>query len=132
MKLWLAKVGRTLIPADYDAEQLMVKMGDGECAEFRVVRPRSVQWHRMYFGICRTIGQNQDPNRDEDSIDAELRVLAGHFTVVPVVGVPGVEIRMPKRIAFDKLTADEWSALWPNLETAIRERFGDEYIREAA
>lgn len=130
MKLWLAKVGRTLVAADDHAETLVARLGDGEVAEFRVIRPRSVQWNKMYFGICREIGKNQEPQRDEDSIDHELRVLAGHFNVIPTSGP--FEIRSPKRIAFDKLTADEWSNLWPSIELAIRQRFGDGYIAEAA
>lgn len=129
MRVWLAKVARSFVATDDDGEKLLARMGDGECAVFNVVRPRSVPWHRMYFGIARMIGKNQDPQRDEDSIDMELRVLAGHFDVMYV---KGHEVRVPKRIAFDKLTADEWSNLWPSIETAIRERFGEEYVREIA
>jgi hypothetical protein len=73
------------------------------------------------------IGANQDPARDEASIDNELRVRAGHFDVF---WVDGHECRVPKRIAFARLTADEWAELWPSLELAIREHFGDEYIGE--
>lgn len=133
MRLWLAKVRREdkvgLIPTDEESRAVLGRMGDGECAEFTIVRPRSVPMHRMYFGICRTIGENQDPQRDEDSIDYELRILAGHFDVMHV---EGHECRYPKRIAFDKLSHDEWMSLWPSLELAIRERFGEGYLREAA
>lgn len=139
MRAWFAKVSRGgkvgLIPTDAESEALLRKMGDGECAEFKIVRPRSVPMHRRYFGICRSIGENQDPQRDEDSIDAELRILAGHYEIMrlrdPKSGVL-FEVRTPKRIAFDKLTHDEWMALWPSLELAGRERFGNEYFDEAA
>lgn len=133
MKLWLAKVRRGdkvgLIPTDDQSRAVLSRMGDGECAEVELVRPRSLQWHRMYFGICREIGQNQDPQRDESSIDNELRVLAGHYDVMYVAGH---EVRVPKRIAFAKLSGDEWAELWPSLELAIRERFGGEYLQERA
>jgi len=131
MKLWFAKVSRDgkvgLIPTDELARGILNRMGDGECAEVEIVRPRSVPWHRMYFGICRDIGTNQDPPRTEDSIDQELRVRAGHYDVI---FVDGHEVRVPKRIAFAKLSADEWAELWPSLELAIREHYGDEYIHE--
>lgn len=131
MKLWFAKVRRGdkvgLIPTDDKARALLARMGEGECAEVELIRPRSVPWHRMYFGICRDIGENQDPQRTEDSIDQELRVRAGHFDVL---WIDGHEVRVPKRIAFAKLTGDEWSELWPSIELAIREHFGNEYIRE--
>lgn len=133
MKLWLAQVRRGdkvgLIPTDDLSRAVLGRMGDGECAQVELVRPRSVQWHRMYFGICREIGENQDPQRDEDSIDAELRIRAGHYEVVEI---DGHECKFPKRIAFHKLSADEWSELWKSLEFAIREHFGNEYLRDAA
>jgi hypothetical protein len=133
MKVWLAKVHRGekvgLVPTDEQGLALLQRMADGECAEVEVVRPRSLQWHRMYFGICREIGLNQDPQRTEASIDAELRVRAGHYDVIMV---DGHEVRVPKRIAFHKLTGDEWAELWPSIELAIRAHFGEEYIREAA
>jgi len=170
MKIWLAKKGRGFLPTDEDSERVHARFGDGECAEFEVVRPRSLQWHRMYFGICREIGKNQEPMRDEGSIDAELRVRAGHFDVLIVGKDDGLEklaravdtvvttiranllgaerlakvldaiamalheraekneVRVPKRIAFAKLDADQWADLWPSLELAIRETFGETYI----
>lgn len=127
MKMWLAKKGRGFLPADEEAARVHARFGDGECAEFEVVRPRSLQWHRMYFGICREIGKNQDPVRDEASIDHELRVRAGHYDVL---WIDGHECRVPKRIAFARLTGDEWAELWPSLDLAIREHFGEEYIGE--
>lgn len=121
----LAKHGRGFLPADEDGEALHKRMELGEYAEFKVILPRSVKWHKMYFGICTEIGQNQDPVRDKDSIDHELRIRAGHYEVI---FVDGHEVRYPKRIAFDQLTADEWATLWPSLELAIREHFGESYI----
>lgn len=133
MKLWLAKVRRGeaigLVPTDDDSRAVLGRLGDGECAQVTLIRPRSVPMHRMYFGICRDIGRNQDPQRTADSIDQELRIRAGHYDVMDI---DGHEVRVPNRIAFDKLTHDEWMDLWPSFELAIRERFGEEYIQEAA
>lgn len=134
MKAWFAKVtgstGRVgLIPTDEESMELVRKMTDGECAQFSVVRPRSVPWHRMYFGICKVIGENQEPERDADSIDAELRVLAGHYETMYVRSNNRVhEVRVPKRIAFDKMTADEWAEYWRKVEVAIAQRFGETYL----
>jgi hypothetical protein len=128
VKGWIAKKRRGFLPADEEVARMHVQMKDGECVLAEFIQPRSVPWHRMYFGICREIGKNQDPPRDEASIDHELRVRAGHFDVF---WVDGHECRVPKRIAFAKLTAREWEELWPSLDLAIREHFGDEYIRES-
>lgn len=126
MKHWFSRLGRNLIPADASSERLLLSLADGEGLLLSTIKLRSVHWHRMYFGCCREIGKNCDPQRDEDSIDGELRVLAGHFNVIPG---DGFEIRVPKRIAFDKLTADEWAALWPSLDLAMQERFGFDFER---
>lgn len=127
MRYWFAKARDGWIPTDEDGERLLKRMGSGECAEFQVIRPRSLPQHRRYFGICRAIGQNQDPPRDEDSIDYELRILAGHFDVFYV---RGEACKVPKRIAFHKLTADEWNEIQPSLDLAISERFGETYLTE--
>lgn len=131
MKLWLAKVaGRKsvgLIPTDDIATKVLSRMADGECVQIELVRPRSVQWHRLYWGLCRQIGDNQDPARDEDSIDAEIRILSGHFETIFVAGH---EVRMPKRIAFNKMSADEWAFYWQKAELAVSERFGYEYLTQ--
>lgn len=125
MAAWFYKKGDALIPQDDAAKRGVRRMGDGECVEVTIVRPRSVQWHRMYRGICATIGENQDPARDGDSIDYELRILAGHYHVMYV---EGFEVRTPKRIAFAKLSAEKWAELWPSLELAIRNKWGNEYL----
>jgi hypothetical protein len=119
--------GMLLAPVDDEDCSVVRRLGAGEIAFFSMKRPRSVPMHRMYFGMCREIGKNQDPERSEWSIDQELRVRAGHFEVI---FVDGKEVRMPDRIAFDKLTHDQWMALWPRLEVAIIERFGETYILE--
>lgn len=131
--MWFHKVnGRTqagLLADDEEGKAFLARMGDGECCMVKIVRPRSVSWNSMYFAICTDIGANQDPPRTKDSIDYELRIRAGHFDVM---WVDGHEVRVAKRIAFEHLSADEWSALWPSLELAIRENFGEEYIQERA
>lgn len=124
MRGWFAKVGDRLAPADSTAAEIVRKMQAGEALMMSVTKVRSLQWHRLYFGCCRAIGENCDPPRNEDSIDAELRIRAGHYDVI---FVDGHEVRVPKRIAFDKLTADQWAALWPSLDQAMQEGFGFDF-----
>lgn len=131
--LYLAKTSRGpkvgLVPTDDESQTAISKLGDGECVIVKLVRPRSIKWHRKYMATCAEIGKMQDPVRDTDSVDYELRVLGGHYDVMYArKGNELYEVRTPKRIAFDKLTADQWEALWPSLELAGRERFGNEYF----
>jgi hypothetical protein len=126
MKGWFARVGSTgfLVPACKASSEIVGRLGAGEGLVMSVKKVRSLSWHNMYFGCCRAIGQNCEPERDEDSIDAELRIRAGHFDVM---FVEGHEIRVPKRIAFDKLSADEWANLWRKLDYAMQEGFGFDF-----
>jgi hypothetical protein len=132
MRILLAKHGRGFMPADEEADDLHRRLGVGELAVVKVLRIRSLPWHRMYFGICRHIGKNQDPPRDENSIDKELRIRAGHYDVMQIHGVEGVEVRVPKHINFDSMEADKWAEYWKKAELAICEHYGPEYIRERA
>lgn len=127
MRLWLARRGKSLIPTDEIGEAWLKKLEPGECAEFEIRRPRSVQWNRMYWALCRSIGENQDPPRDEASIDAELRIRAGHFEIEIFAGL---EVRIPKRIAFSEMDGDAWEKYFAKVEQVIIERFGIEYLRE--
>ncbi len=134
-RLWLAKLtGKSsvgLVPADEESRAAVAKLGDGECAEFEMRRVRSLPWHRKYFAICRAIGQNQDPPRDEDSIDHELRILAGHYDTMRLRDRKSgemFEVLTPKRIAFHKLTNEQWSDYYNRGEQPWIERFGEEYF----
>jgi hypothetical protein len=118
---WFHKKGMALHPSDPDSLNGLMRMGDGECVLVSIVRPRSVKFHRLYFGMCAVIGENCEPRRDAESIDLELRIRAGHYDVILV---DGVECRVPKRIAFAKLSAEQWEELFPSLDQAAREHFG--------
>lgn len=127
MSGWITKKGRGFLPADEECARIHARMQDGECAQVKIIRPRSVPWNRMYFGICDEIGKNQDPPQSKDVIDHKLRIYAGHRETLMI---DGRECVWAKRIAFDQLTADEWADLWPSLEQAICEHYGPEYILE--
>lgn len=129
MSAWFHMKRGALHPSDEASRKGMLKMGEGECVLVTIVRPRCVAWHKKYYAICQSVGENQDPPRDKDSIDLELRIRAGHFDVL---FIEGHEIRVPKRIAFAKLSAEQWSELWPSLEMAIARDYGAEYLEQIA
>ena len=127
MKYWLYMRGGALYPADERSERMFKRLVEGEALQLELQRSRSYQWHKMYVACCIEIGANQDPPRPWESIDYELRVRAGHFDVLPMADMPNIEIRVPRRIAFEKLSADQWAELWPSLDQAMQERFGFDY-----
>lgn len=113
--------GDALYPADERAERYVRRLAEGEACEIEIERSRSYKWHKMYVQCCIDIGHNCDPSRDWQSIDAELRVRSGHFDLI---FVDAHAVKIPKRIAFRLLTAEEWSELWPRLDLAMQEGFG--------
>jgi hypothetical protein len=133
MRLWLAKTPDGLVGADDDSCAVIAKLGEGEIAEFEIRRPRSLAWHRRYFGTCATIGKNQDPARDADSIDRELRILAGHYDTMKLRDrTSGIvyDVLTPKRIAFHKMTAEEWAEYYRKGEPEWIARFGEAFWLE--
>ncbi len=129
MSAWFHKEGTKLVPDDEDGLKGMLRMKERESVLVSVVRPRVASQLRRYFAICAEIGANQDPPRDKDSIDHELRIRAGHFDVILV---DGIECRIPKRIAFEKLNQDGWEDYLQRVELAISETFGHEYLEQRA
>lgn len=125
MSAWFHKKGMSLHPSDEHGLKGLLRMGDGECVLVSVVRPRVASELRRYFAICTEIGENMDPPRDKDSVDLELRVRSGHYDVI---FIEGHEVRVPKRLAFEKLSQDDWEAYWQRVELAISEWVGAEYL----
>lgn len=121
MTQWFFRKDDLLVPADERAQRFVRRLFQGEAVQVEVERSRSYKWHKLYVACCIGIGENCEPQRDWMSIDSELRVRAGHFDKI---FVEDYEVRVPKRIAFDKLTADEWAELWPRLDLAMQEGFG--------
>lgn len=129
MSAWFHKKGLALAPSDEASLKGLMRMGDGECVLVSIIRPRCANELRRYYAICTSIGENQDPPRDKDSIDHELRIRSGHYDVLTI---DGHEIRTPKRIAFDKLSQEAWEDYWQRVELAICQHFGSEYLDQRA
>lgn len=125
MSAFFHKKGMALHPSDEASLKGILRMGDGECVLVSIVRPRCATELRRYYAICTAIGENQDPPRDKDSIDAELRLRSGH---VDIIYVDGRRVELPKRIAFEKLSQDGWEEYWQRVELTICEVFGSEYL----
>lgn len=125
--MWFCKHTNGLIAADPDAEKQLSKMDQGELINCKVVRVRSIAWHRWYFACCNEIGLNQDPPRDKSTIDYAIRFWSGH--VEEIRDAKGRVMEVAKRIAFDKLEPDEWANIWPSFELTMIEKFGFDPVK---
>lgn len=120
--MWLHKRDIALIPSDPEAAKAVEKLGEGEMICVKKISVRSGPWHRWYFGCCKEIGLHQEPERLESTIDYAIRFWSGH--VEEIRDAKGRIMEVPKRIAFDKLTSEEWAMLWPSFEKTMIEKFG--------
>lgn len=125
--MWFYKHTNGLIAAEADSEKQVGKMDQGELVNMRVVRVRSIKWHRWYFGCCKEIGLLQEPERLTPTIDYAIRFWSGH--VEEIRDKTGRVMEVAKRIAFDQLEPDQWAALWPSFEKTMIEKFGFDPVK---
>lgn len=122
MRKWFIRVGQSLIGMDEKAKKSISRLAEGEIIELEMKRSRSPQWNALYWACCAEIGRNQDPERDEESISDEIKVLAGHYNVIPVVGTE-FEVRSPKHINFRAMNHDQWVEYWDKADRVMLDRF---------
>lgn len=120
MKQWFARKGLSLIPADERAVKALKRLGESEAVQLMMERSRSPVWHRWFMGGCAAIAQNSDQPMTTHAAKEILKIKAGHFDPYEY---GGEIVKVPKSIAFEKLTPDEWAELFPSLDQAAREHF---------
>lgn len=117
MPEWFRRCGDSLVPDNEDAMCALKKLQEGKPTRLHIDRVRSPEWHRLYFKRCAVIGENL--GLSTDAVDAKTRMMAGH---VELAGQwEGRDLLVPARIAFDKLSANGWNAIWLGLEKAHEE-----------
>lgn len=121
MKQWFHRHGNALFPADDKAVKALKRLVEGEAVMLAMERSRSPDWHRWFMGGCAAIGQNRDEPLTTHAVKEALKLFAGHVDVV--TDAKGEVWKIPRSIAFEKLTPDEWSELWPSIDEAARDRF---------
>lgn len=119
-KQWLVRKGLALVAGDEKALKAIKRLGEGELVQMMMERSRSPDWHRWFMAGCAAIAQNSDEPMTTHAAKELLKLKAGHFDPYEI---HGEFLKVPKSIAFEKLTADEWAELWPSLDRAAREHF---------
>ena len=119
---WFKRVGDALYGVDEKSEKSIRRLAQGECVELEMKRSRSPQWNRLYWACCTEIGLNQDPERDEESISDEIKILAGHYNIVPISGTE-FEVRSPKHINFRAMNHDQWVEYFDKADRVMLEHF---------
>lgn len=117
MPEWFHRSIDCLVPVDQSALDALRRLKEGQKVKIHIDRVRSPEWHRLYFKRCAVIAENT--GLSTDAVDAKTRMMAGH---VELAGQwEGRDLFVPARIAFDKLSASGWEAIWLGLEKAHEE-----------
>lgn len=124
---WFHIQNALLAPNDETSAKWLSRKEEGEMVLMKPIGVRSGDWHRWYFGSCRAIGIQQEPERSEWTIDYSLRFWSGH--VEETRDHNGRVLEVAKRIAFDKLSPEEWATIWPSLEKTMIERYGFDPVK---
>jgi hypothetical protein len=99
-----------------EAQVAMKRIPVGTTVRCEITRPRSVQQLRYYFAMCQLISVNHQELQTREQVDQALRLLTGH---VDLVQVGDRTLQLPRRIAFSKLSQDEWQAYLMRAKDAV-------------
>lgn len=130
MKIELAKLGRGFVPASEDAEAVHRRMVPGEIAWAKILRVRDPVAHRRYWALMELCAQNCERIRfpqgctmlihSKDDVHTAVKLLTGLCdTIFDADGKPAFLI--PRSIAYEEMTADEWAEWWPKVTQAVCE-----------
>lgn len=128
MKILLLNTAEGLKPMyddDYD-EKRRLRLGQVYQAEIKVAR--NIRFHRLYFALINCAWeylserQQQFFHGSRESFRKTVEIAAGHYELV--YSVQRKEwMQIPRSIAFDRLSEDEFSALYERVKDVIFSTF---------
>ena len=114
--LYLKRTLTGLVPDDADAVESLRRIPIGTSVRCEITRPRSVPELRFYWALCALVAQNHLELQTREQVDQALRLLTGH---VDLVRVGDQVLQLPRRIAFSKLSQQEWQAYLMRAKDAV-------------
>lgn len=135
-EIWFTRNNNALIPTDEESQKVIGRMGQGECKAFRPIGVRDPVSHRRYFALMRMTARNVKHIQidrvegrpvymrlfgDEARAHAAMKLCTGLYDTMPVGG-SDYEIRVPRSIAFEKMTPEEWAAYFPKVMDVLLEK----------
>ena len=118
--LW-KRSGRSLVPANDRADELLRGVRPGELITFRWKTKRSLPQMRLYFGLMNLLVKQQVfPSKDAASL--ATKVACGHVDIA-IMPDTGEVVYMPRHINFDALPQAEFNTFFENAVNVVVERF---------
>lgn len=97
--LYLRRIGNALYPDGDESISELLKLPFGKSFRAEVKQPRNVQFHRLYFALCKRIADGV--GRDAEEISTIFKFATGH--VEQVHSRTYGYIKVPRSISFAKL-----------------------------
>lgn len=135
-EVWFARSNNALIPTDEPSQKVISRLEQGECKAFRPIGVRDPVSHRRYFALMRMTARNVTRIeidriegrpvfmrllRDEKRAHEAMKLCTGLYDTLPVSG-SDYEVRIPRSIAFEKMTPEDWAAYFPKVMDVLLDK----------
>ena len=97
-----------LVPLD-DELPGWKRIKPGDIVDIEYVRPRSQQFHKLFFALLKLVADNQEQYGMDEILDV-VKIGVGHTRVIAMPG--DFVFRVPKSISFASLDDDEFAAFF--------------------
>lgn len=121
-KLFLKRVGFYLVPDGDESVSALAGLPFGKSFMAEVKQPRNVQHHRLFFAICKRIGDGI--GRDAEQIVTIFKLATGHYETIRSKNHG--ELRIPKSIAFGNMSQDDFRIFFDRCVVVALEEWGIE------
>jgi hypothetical protein len=117
-EIYLKRTLAGFVADDEAAAHSMRRIPVGTTVRCEIVKPRSLAQLRMYWAMCNLVASNHAELQTREQVDQALRLLTGH---VDLVKVGDQVLKLPRSIAFAKLSQDEWAEYLSRAKDAVCE-----------
>ncbi len=97
--LFLKRVGFYLVPDGDESVSALSSLPFGKSFKAEVKQPRNPAFHRLFFSICRRIGDGVGCN--EEQIATVFKLATGHYEVIK--SKRHGELKIPRSISFAQM-----------------------------
>ena len=128
-----------LRPIDASAEEAFENIKENDVVRVRLIRPRSLEQHRWYWGLIDLVFNNQERYPSREMLSDAIKISVGHCETCALPS--GSVFYRPKSISFAKCDQDKFNEFTnavtdlvlkhflptvtkPELEAELRERLG--------
>jgi hypothetical protein len=98
-KMFLRRVGNTLVPDGEESVSAMSTLPFNKSFMAEVKQPRNPAFHRLFFSVCRRIGDGVGCN--EEQIASVFKLATGHYEIIK--SKRHGELKIPKSISFAQM-----------------------------